>query len=70
MEIARNTIQEYLHNNESVESIDYTDLKVNINNMLFMYLPDHLTIRQMEALSTTIYDIVSNPEDYLLKAVN
>lgn len=40
-------------------------LKAEINNMLHMYLPSHITIGQSETLALVINDIIWNPEKYL-----
>jgi hypothetical protein len=41
------------------------DLKLKINNLLHLELPDHITIGQAEILAGCIYNMISHPEDYL-----
>lgn len=48
------------------QSLD-EDLKPDINNLLFQYLPDNITIRNAEILATVIYNIIRFPEDFLKK---
>lgn len=45
---------------------DLENLKVEVNNILHMYLPSDITVGQMEALAETIHHIIINPKDYLL----
>lgn len=42
-----------------------TKLKLDINDFLFTNLPAKVSVGQMEVLATVIFDMVTNPEDYL-----
>lgn len=40
-------------------------LKPEINNLLHMYLPDDLTLREVEELAMCINDMIWHPRQYL-----
>lgn len=40
-------------------------LKPDINNLLQMYLPDHITVRQVEVLGCVIDYMIRFPEEFL-----
>lgn len=70
MEKARQMIQELQPEYEKVENAteeEYSDLKIEVNNILHTYLPSNITVGQMEALAETIYQIVRFPENFLTK---
>lgn len=69
MEKARQLIRDLQPQYEQVtepSSDDLENLKVEVNNLLHMYLPSDITVGQMEALAETIHNIIMNPKDYLL----
>lgn len=41
------------------------DLKPDINNLLFMYLPDDITINEAEAIALVINSLIWNPRAFL-----
>jgi hypothetical protein len=51
--------------NEESHSQHMDRLKPEINNMLHTYLPDHLTVKQVEILANVINEMIWNPERFL-----
>ncbi|MFC4218998.1 hypothetical protein [Flagellimonas marina] len=41
------------------------ELKPEINNMLHVYLPDDITIKEAEILSMLILEIIMNPHQFI-----
>lgn len=66
MEKAKQSVQENL-NLEEDDSKKHENIKVEINNLCFMYLPKETTLEQTEAIAFTIYDMLTNPQTYLKK---
>lgn len=55
-----------MKNSQDTENRDYVDgLKPKINELLFEYLPNTITIKEMDALSSLIYDMIVDPNYYL-----
>lgn len=70
MEKARQMIQELQPEYEKVEDTNedkYENLKIEVNNILHVYLPSNITVGQMESLAETIYHIVRFPGNFLTK---
>ncbi len=65
------TTQEILNNIDDdvdleefkAESYAY-NIKADVNQLLFLHLPDDTTIREAEALAVTITDMIINPDTY------
>lgn len=53
--------------NEAMEKALNEDLKPEINNLLFQYLPDNVTIQNAEILANVIYRMIRFPEEFLKK---
>lgn len=51
--------------NEALERALNEDLKPEINNLLFQYLPNDITIKDAEILANVIYRMIRFPEDFL-----
>lgn len=51
--------------NEALEQALNEDLKPQINNLLFQYLPDNFTMKNAEILANVIYRMIRYPEDFL-----
>jgi hypothetical protein len=57
-----------IKNIQDPENRDYVDgLKPKINELLFEYLPNTITIKEMDALASLIYDMIVAPNYYLDK---
>jgi len=68
MEKAKELIKEMQANFEEVHEMsneERDDLKLKINDLLFVNLPSDISVGQMEVLAFTIFDIVVNPKTYL-----
>lgn len=72
MEIAQHEIQQQLtvqklkHNlQEAVERNHLNQLKPEINEILFRYLPGDIRLDEFEALASGVFDIIANPTRYL-----
>ena len=53
--------------NEAMEKALNEDLKPEINNLLFQYLPKNIKIKNAEILATVIYRLIRFPEEFLKK---
>ena len=53
--------------NESFEKALNENLKPEINNLLFQYLPKNIKIQNAEILATVIYRLIRFPEEFLKK---
>ena len=53
--------------NESFEKALNENLKPEINNLLFQYLPKNIKIKNAEILATVIYRLIRFPEEFLKK---
>jgi len=68
MEKAKQLIRDMQSSFEMDEELnpqDRDELKLKINDLLFVNLPSDISVGQMEALAFTIFDIIVNPKDYL-----
>lgn len=54
--------------NEAFEKALDEDLKPAINNLLFQYLPDNVSIKNAEILANVIYRMVRFPKEFLNQA--
>lgn len=53
--------------NEAIQKALDKNLKPDINNLLFQYLPDNIPMKDAEILATVIYRMVRFPEEFLKK---
>ena len=53
--------------NEAMEKALNEDLKPEINNLLFQYLPKNIKIKNAEILATVIYRLIRFPAEFLKK---
>lgn len=53
--------------NESFEKALNENLKPEINNLLFQYLPENIIIKNAEILANVIYRMIRFPEEFLKK---
>lgn len=56
--------------NEAFERALNEDLKPDINNLLFQYLPEDLTISNAEILANVIYRMIRFPQEFLKNKSN
>ena len=71
MNKAKNLAKEYMEFSES-EKPERTDLHMDglkpaINNLLHMYLPEDITIKECETLSLVINEMIWNPYEFVRK---
>lgn len=69
MKKAKEQIQEYLADDPKKEQMPREVLldraKPEINNMLHMYLPDDITLKEADAISMVIFEMLTNPYSYV-----
>ena len=67
MKAAKELTQELINKPRAEKTIDHMEgLKPEINNMLHTYLPDDLTIREVDVLAMVINEMVWNPKSFLI----
>ena len=68
METVIKAVKEFSESRE-VSSEDYQNhmenLKPEINNLLHTFLPDNLTLKEVDILAMVINDMIWNPKKYL-----
>ena len=69
MEKAREKAEELLLNNSEVNEKEHQEhidgIKPAINNLLHMYLPDDITLKECEILAMVINDVIWSPYKYV-----
>jgi len=68
MEKAKQRIKDFQafheENYENSED-DMAGLKPDINNLLHMYLPGNITIRETEIIAMVIYEMIRHPNEFV-----
>lgn len=68
MEKAKQLAKEFERTEEDAERERFErmgNLKPDINNLLFMYLPSNISLEQMETLAMVINEMIWHPEKFL-----
>ncbi len=69
MEKAIKLIEEMVNEEQVITPQEHekhmANLKPEINNLLYQFLPDDITLKETELLAMVINDIVWNPRKYL-----
>lgn len=63
-------VQESLSTKDLSQGSREEYLKPAINNMLHMYLPDNITMKESEVLATVIYKMVCEPQEFIKLKTN
>ena len=68
MKKAKELAREIQYQNETTYKIHETHmagLKPAINNLLHMYLPDDITIKEVETIAMVMCEMIWNPKDFV-----
>jgi hypothetical protein len=67
IKITQELVNNKLEIDEEEQKTNMYQLKPDINNLLYMYLPDDLTLKEVDILAMVINEMIWNPRRFLNK---
>ena len=44
---------------------DFNNVKSEVNSLLVTYLPDEITVKELDAFAMVMVDMITNPNDFI-----